>query len=201
VYPCAENDDVLGLAKKIGGEAAVGRAEVPWKGRFSLSPLSFFKVEAGTRVVVESPNGATCSRYAQRAPYVFAGSLLNVQAVADAVSRILDGSDLSATIIACGERDMETSDGDQFRKAVEDYLGAGAILACLSHEKSDYATVCERSFRFCREKIGRIVWSGRSGRELREMGFEDDIRHSTQMDIYDCVPVLCDGFFNNYRRD
>ena len=61
VYPCLEGKDPFKLAKRIGGEAAVGRADVPKRGRFSLSPLTYAGRESGTRIVLSSPNGATCS--------------------------------------------------------------------------------------------------------------------------------------------
>ena len=41
VYPCAEDEQPGALAQRIGGEVAVRRKEVPAKGRFSLSPLTF----------------------------------------------------------------------------------------------------------------------------------------------------------------
>jgi hypothetical protein len=36
---------------------------------------------------------------------------------------------------------------------------------------------------------------GVCGRELRAKGFDADVRHTAQMDVYDGVPVLRDGCF------
>ena len=60
IYPCAWSDDPEAYAARIGAEAAVRRRAVPGQGRFSLSPQTFTAIEPGTRVVLASPNGATC---------------------------------------------------------------------------------------------------------------------------------------------
>ena len=72
VYPCAEGDDPSSFAARVGGEAAVRRSDVPEKGRFSLSPLTYDSVEAGTHIVLWSPNGATCRSSSSRYNSVFA---------------------------------------------------------------------------------------------------------------------------------
>src|SRR3712207_5860952 len=61
VYPCSPAEDVAALARRVGGVAAVGRRDVPARGRFSLSPLTFVDLVPGTRVVLASPNGGLCS--------------------------------------------------------------------------------------------------------------------------------------------
>jgi 2-phosphosulfolactate phosphatase len=73
IYPCAHSEDAAILAQHLGGEAAVPRQDVPEKGRFSLSPATYLRIEPGTRVVLSSPNGRTCSRYAGQVPYLFVG--------------------------------------------------------------------------------------------------------------------------------
>ena len=74
VYPCAEDEQPGALAQRIGGEVAVRRKDVPAKGRFSLSPLTYLHLTPGTRIVLASPNGATCSRYARAVPFLFVGA-------------------------------------------------------------------------------------------------------------------------------
>src|SRR5215218_7915875 len=123
VYPCALTDDPAALAARIGGEAAVHRRDVPAQGRFSLSPRTYVGLTPGTRIVLASPNGATCSRYAPDVPHLFAGTLLNAAAVGAAVAGVLARSDLGVTVIACGERWQTPSEDGDLRIAVEDYLG------------------------------------------------------------------------------
>jgi hypothetical protein len=101
VYPCAEDEQPGALAQRIGGEVAVRRKDVPAKGRFSLSPLTYLHLAPGTRIVLASPNGATCSRHARAVPFLFVGALVNAEAVATVVSHLLDTTDRCVTIIAC----------------------------------------------------------------------------------------------------
>jgi 2-phosphosulfolactate phosphatase len=194
IYPCIEMKDAIDLARRIGAVAAVGRRDVPEKGRFSLSPLTYLGLEPGTRITLASPNGATCCRHGQAAPALFIGALVNARAVADAVSELLDKSNLSVTIIACGERWDESDEGDRLRVAIEDYLGAGAILSYLSYTKSPEARVCEGAFNSSLADLKEILWDSSSGRELRERGFAEDVNHSAQLNIYQSVPVMRDEF-------
>ena len=90
VYPCTEDEAPGALAQRIGGEAAVRRKDVPARGRFSLSPITYLHLTPGTRIVLASPNGATCSRYARSVPFLFVGALVNAEAVATVVSCLLD---------------------------------------------------------------------------------------------------------------
>ncbi len=195
IFPCTEKDDINVLARQIGGEAAVRRQEVPEKGRFSLSPLTYSPTVAGANVAVASPNGATCSRYAGQASYIFCGGLLNAEAVAGEVSKIMNDSDLAVTVIACGEREKEPGGDGPIRFAVEDFLGAGAIISGIPFEKSPDAMVCEAAFLKSRDNFSGIIWDCPSGVELRDCGFEEDVKHCARLNIYDSVPVLENGLF------
>ena len=190
VYPCAEDEQPGALAQRIGGEVAVRRKDVPAKGRFSLSPLTYLHLAPGTRIVLASPNGATCSRHARAVPFLFVGALVNAEAVATVVSHLLDTTDRCVTIIACGERWHPPSADGALRVALEDYLGAGAILASLRYEQSPEARVCAGAFTHSRRDIAALLWECGSGRELRSMGFPEDVHHAAQLNSYDAVPVM-----------
>ena len=198
IYPCSSHQEAAKVTARVGGESAVRRMEVPAKGRFSLSPLTFEQAEPGTKVAVASPNGAACARYGRGAPFVFAGCLLNAAAVSKTVSEILARSNLAATVIACGEQVRLTAGKSVIRWAVEDYLGAGAILSYLQFEKYPDAAVCEGAFHSCREVLGEIISGCESGRELAEWGFGDDAEFAARLDVSDCVPVLKGGRFEPF---
>jgi len=190
VYPCAEDEQPGALAQRIGGEVAVRRKDVPAKGRFSLSPLTYLHLAPGTRIVLASPNGATCSRYARAVPFLFVGALVNAEAMATVVSHLLDTTNRCVTIIACGERWQPPSADGALRVALEDYLGAGAILASLRYEQSPEARVCAGAFTHSRRDLAALLWECGSGRQLRSMGFPEDVRHAAQLNSYDAVPVM-----------
>jgi 2-phosphosulfolactate phosphatase len=100
----------------------------------SLSPLSLLALEHQDRVVLPSLNGATCALLAARAgSTVIAGCLRN----ADAVGRAFVDYDGPITVIACGEHRPDAT----LRPALEDLLGAGAVLTKLGGRPSPDARV------------------------------------------------------------
>jgi 2-phosphosulfolactate phosphatase len=202
VYPCAWSDDPAAYAARIGAEAAVSRREVPEKGRFSLSPPTFTVVEPGTRVVLASPNGATCSRYGRAVPHLLVGALVNARAVSEAVAGILAATELDVTVLACGERWRQPSEDGELRFAIEDYLGAGAILSGLpaSLSRSPEARVCEGAFLAVSGDLMHIVAESGSGRELRAAGYPEDVEHAARLNVYDVVPAMVGDQMSAFRR-
>ncbi len=199
VVPCASKDVAGELARQTGGEAAVSRRDVPGKGRFSLSPGTYVGIERGTRIVLASPNGATCSECGRVASYLFAGALVNARAVSAAVSALLDAGRLCVTVVACGERWGDSDDDGPLRMAIEDYLGAGAVLAGLSFEQSPEARMCAGAFRAVEHDLEGLLWECASGRQLRGMGYEDDVKHAARLNAYDIAPMLRAGAFTRAR--
>lgn len=190
IYPCAVDEDPAEIARNIGGEVAVHRRDVPGLGRFSLSPATYVDVQPGTRIVLPSPNGATCSRYARDVPYLFVGALINARAVAAAVSKVMQTSNLSVTVVACGERWRPATEDGEMRVAVEDFLAAGAILTYLAHAKSPEASVCEAAFTGSEGALAEILWDCVSGRVLREAGYPEDVLAACSLNLYDSVPIM-----------
>ena len=190
VYPCAWEDDPAALAGRVGAEVAVPRPDVPAKGRFSLSPQTYAKLDPGTKVVIASPNGATCARLADKVGHLFVGALVNADAVAAVVSAVMGSTEKAVTVVACGERWQVPSEDGKLRMAIEDYLGAGAILACLACDKSPEARVCEGAFSQTRADLGDILWDCGSGRELRAMGFGEDVEHAARLNAFNAVPLM-----------
>lgn len=201
IYPCSAEENPAILASRIGAEVAVHRREVPEKGRFSLSPVTMARIEAGTRVVLASLNGATCSRYAKEVPYLFVGALVNARATAFAISSLLTQQDRNVTIIACGERWSTPSEDGELRVAIEDYLGAGAILSYLSAEKSPEACVCEGAFSQSQSRLADLIRDCGSGRELCALGFEDDVTFAAQLNLYDTVVHMKGDRLEAWEKD
>jgi 2-phosphosulfolactate phosphatase len=195
VYPCPESADPQALAARMRALIAVARGDVPVRGKYSLSPLTYDDMPPDTRIVLPSLNGGTCCRSSVGAAHVIAGALVNASAVARLVLRLLQDSDLSVTVIACGEHEKDRFDGSRLRFAIEDYLGAGAILSDLDLSKSPEAHVCESAFQQNSERIEELFWNCVSGRELRREGFENDVRFASRQDILDVAPILVgEGF-------
>jgi 2-phosphosulfolactate phosphatase len=194
VYPCRPGDEGR-LEEQVGAEAVVRRQDVPSKGRFSLSPTTFLSSESGARVALGSPNGAACCVAARAAPCVVVGSPVNARAVARFVSARLAGGGQAVTVLACGERWSTPVDGEDLRLAVEDWLGAGAILLHLGLDKSPEAQVCEAAFRGVEGRLEGVLLNCGSGVELCQKGYEADVLHASRLDLYEVVPLLAEGRF------
>jgi 2-phosphosulfolactate phosphatase len=161
-----------------------------------LSPLSYEGVAPGMRLELWSPNGATCCALAERAPRVWVGALVNAAAVAGAVSRWLAGSERAVTVLSAGERWAEPADDGALRFAIEDYLGAGAILSRLdaSLPRSPEARVCEAAWQGSAAHVRELLLGSGSGQELLARGREAELELLMRIDSLDSAPVIRDGW-------
>lgn len=154
-----------------------------------LSPGFYNGIPAGGEVDLLSPNGATCCRLASTAPYVLVGCIVNGRAVAEAAATIAEREQYGISVIACGERRDAGEDG-ALRFAVEDYLGAGAILSYLSSPASAEARLCAAAFLETQSHLEEILWECASGWELRQKGLGEDVRYAARLNLHDVVPIL-----------
>ncbi len=151
------------------------------EGAISLSPGSLASIEAGTRVVLPSPNGATLS-LSTGAKTTLAGCLRNARAVARAAREMGE----SIAIIPAGERWPDGS----LRPGIEDLLGAGAIIAELNMTKSPEALLAETAFKNASRGLSDILFQSASGRELVESGFGEDVQMAAIHNCSNNVPLL-----------
>ncbi len=146
----------------------------------SLSPSSLLLLAPGERVILPSLNGANCAlAAADTGAMVVAGSLRN----ASAVAKYLGGTIGPIGVIAAGDL---ASDGTM-RPAVEDILGAAAILRLLPGTRSPEAAVAEAGYS---AEPSALVESSASARQLASVGHEDDAEWAGELDVSGCVPVL-----------
>src|SRR4029077_19753781 len=130
------------FARTHGAELAGRRRQA----RYSLAPASYLEAPAGLRCVLPSPNGARVSLQAATvASIVLAGCLRNARAVAVAAQEL--GKVFN--VVSAGER---WPDG-ALRPALEDWLGAGAILRSLSGTRSPEAAAAVALFETHRETL------------------------------------------------
>jgi len=201
VIPASLQTDVATLAKTWQAEVAHPR-QTAGEG-YSLSPTSFLRGTNGNnRLILPSPNGARCSTACRTATAVFIGALINAQPVSRHIQQLSHELDKPVTIIACGEQWNDPISGDNcLRPAIEDYLGAGAILAYIDEELSPEADVCRSAFRGSLKRLDDLIWDCGSGRELRERGFADDVHLARKLNLYSTVPGWVGGVFQNVGAD
>jgi 2-phosphosulfolactate phosphatase len=161
-------------------------------GSAGLSPTAMARLESGARVVVPSPNGSALSfgvaeHNAEAA--VLAGCLRNAQAVAEAVLARAG----PAAVIAAGERWRGRAPGSgPLRPALEDLLGAGAVIDSLGAARSlsPEAVAARAAFRDAREALDDVLLASASGRELLDKGLGQDVVMAAAFDADGVAPSL-----------
>jgi 2-phosphosulfolactate phosphatase len=137
-------------------------------------------IEPGTALVLPSPNGSTLSLTAGAG--VLAACLRNCRAVAEEVRR----RGLPVAVIPAGE---QWPDGS-LRPALEDLLGAGAVLAELPGRLSPEAELAVAAFERFLHRLGEALAGCVSGRELTARGFPEDVELAAAYADSEAVPIL-----------
>ncbi|GAB4359203.1 MAG: hypothetical protein Kow00114_11950 [Kiloniellaceae bacterium] len=171
-------------ARRSGAVLARPRREAA--GGPSLSPASLQNLAPGTRLLLPSPNGSALSAMVGDR-IAFAACLRNASAVAAAVQQ----AGRRIAIIAAGEH----WPGGNLRPAIEDLLGAGAVIARLQGQPSAEARVARAAYLDLKNEIPETFRACQSGRELIEAGFPDDVEIAAQEDVSRAVPALHDGAY------
>jgi len=194
--------DVLSFTTSVdlvvgnGGQVRPSRWR-PASGR-TLRPASL--VGATGLVELPSPNGSNlCTLAGQTGAHVLAACLRNAEAVARRAQELGE----TIGVVPGGERwglDVLNSGPREFgplRPCVEDYLGAGAVLAALTGTgaltgtASPEARLAASAFRHT--DVVTAVRECGSGRELIENGHAADVALAVEVNVSSAVPVLVDG--------
>ena len=185
-FPLGDRTAAEAAAAAAGATLAESRSAAG--GSYSLSPPSLVGITSGTRLLLASPNGSRLSLAGGATP-VFTGCLRNAKAVAAAVRGVaVDGG---VGVVPAGER---WSDGS-LRPAIEDLLGAGAILDALGLPLSAEARVARDAFRAAAPDLAAILGASVSGQELISRGFEKDVEFAAALNVSTTAPFLRDGAY------
>ncbi|HEY0806138.1 MAG TPA: 2-phosphosulfolactate phosphatase [Pseudonocardiaceae bacterium] len=181
ILPLPWRDERAAAAASAAGAILAG--ERSW----TLRPSSLVDIPAGTFLALPSPNGATlCRRAADAGVRVLVGCLRNATAVATRAQAI--GGPIG--VIAAGER--WSRDGRPLRPGLEDYLGAGTIVAAIHGTTSPEAAVAAEAARTVTD-IAATLAECTSGRELIKWGHADDVELAGRLDVSGVAPELVDG--------
>lgn len=187
-FPYGDPEAAIAEAVKHGAVAAAPKRALG--GQLSLSPSSLRQLGPGSKVVLPSPNGSRLSLSTGDVP-TLCGSLRNYSVVADA-ARII-AKDGLITVIAAGERWPDQS----LRPAIEDWLGAGAIIGAISGVETSEATSARFAFAAVETHLKRIIRESVSGQELIGRGFETDVDIALEVNSSTSVPALVDGAYRS----
>lgn len=153
----------------------------------SLRPSSLLGLAADTLLALPSPNGASlCAAATCHDVPVLAGCLRNATAVATAARAV--GGPIG--VVPAGERWPD----DTLRVAVEDALGAGAVIAALGDGSlSPEAELVAAQFAAAAGRLQAVLAGLASGRELIADGYGADVDLAAAHDVSAAAPRLVDG--------
>jgi 2-phosphosulfolactate phosphatase len=198
VLPYRWADDGASAYALANDATLAGRRE---RGEPSLSPTDLLTMPHGSRLVLPSPNGSALAFLARElgVSHVLAGCLRNATVTARAATALANGGPIS--VVAAGER-WGSIDGP-LRPAMEDAVGAGAVLAALDPSNAVSAPRCSpeaaairAAFVAARPRLFETLSECASGRELVDRGWDDDVATSAALDV---STVVCRLVANEFR--
>ncbi|MEV6278631.1 2-phosphosulfolactate phosphatase [Nocardia sp. NPDC051832] len=176
-------------------ELAVGRRAMSEQHPWSLSAAALRRAPVPRRLVLPSPNGSAISAAVTGIP-VIAACLRNASAVGAWIAGQGWGTEQQpVAVIAAGEH---WPGRHGLRPAVEDWLGAAAVLSALAGHGSGPLSPEALAAQAGYDGIGdvrAIIRDCASGRELAAGGFGDDVAVAIELETSTVVPVLVDGAF------
>ena len=153
----------------------------------SPTPLALLEENiAGRKLIYSTTNGTVALRQSSRADHVYAGALLNGEAL---VNRVLDRHPGKTIVIVCS--------GSMGMVNLEDLYGAGYLVDLLSRaldEDSDFsdAALAVRSL-FRGEDAAECLLRARVGRLMVERNLAHEVHFAARLSALDAVPVLAGG--------
>jgi 2-phosphosulfolactate phosphatase len=137
------------------------------------SPGQFLPDHAGATLFMSTTNGTRAIIAARAAPLVLTGALVNAAAVAERL--VHERRDV---LLLCA--------GTNGRVAMEDVLGAGAVMHELSQGTevrlaSDVARVAVRLFDGARDELENVLADTQGGRNVIAAGLDDDIAFAANL--------------------
>ena len=173
VLCCGDQDqarELRGPERVLAGEEDSRRPE-----DFDLgnSPEEFVRPRARELVLATTNGSPAIIGAAEVADEVVLGSLLNLEAVLEALG---DGGDV---LVICSGTDSKVT--------LEDVYVAGRLSARLEGDRSDAALVAESVARAHADARSALAASAHA-ETLREAGLEGDVDWCAQESVLDCVP-------------
>jgi 2-phosphosulfolactate phosphatase len=146
------------------------------------SPGAFGTIHAGRTVFMSTTNGTRGIIAARNAKVVLTGAIVNAAAVA---ARLHD-LQMNATLLCAGTNG---------RVAMEDLIGAGAILHALQEHQaitlaSDVARLALRLFGATRDALREALADAQGGRNVIEAGLPGDIDFAARLNSISAVGIV-----------
>jgi len=198
VFPYAwEGPGAADFAREHDAILAGRREDAVW----SLSPAGLLHLPPEARLVLPSPNGSALAVAAREhgTGHVVAGCLRNATATARRARALAALGSGVIGVLGAGE---QWGRAGPLRPAVEDLIGAGAILAALDPSGAASAPRCSpeaaaarAAFLDARSSLEDRLRDSSSGRELLALGWDDDVEEAALLDVSGTTALLVDDAF------
>lgn len=186
VYPYPYKDDsAIEFAKTNNAVLANFKRS---KTELSLSPFSLLNIAKNEKLVLPSPNGSELSLSTGNV-ITLCSCFRNCEETAKyAMSR---GRNIS--VIPAGEKWQDGS----MRFAIEDYLGAGAVISYLNGSLSAEAKASLDFFNSQKSNLKDRIIESISGKELIDKGFPEDVDLASEFNVSAVKAELINGIYTN----
>ncbi|MEN4018605.1 MAG: 2-phosphosulfolactate phosphatase [Methanobacterium sp.] len=179
VITVKDREKAVELAKKYDAVLAGERNGAAIEGFDTGNSPVEIKNFSGDYLVITTSNGTRILE--DMKSRVLIGSFINAKAVAEAASEIADNH---IEIVMAGVR-------GEF--AIEDFLGAGAIISNLTDYKLDEMALSSYMASRDEKMVNKAVLNSNSASGLKKLGYNKDISFCIKKDKYDIVPVYNNG--------
>jgi 2-phosphosulfolactate phosphatase len=188
VIPFPYGDAAAASSEAASRGATVASPRSAGGGQLSLSPTSLKGIAPGARLLLPSPNGSRLSLKTGDVPTI-CGCLRNAGAVAKMADSI--AGDGTIVVIAAGERWPDQT----LRPAIEDWLGAGAIIEASSGQSNAEAELAAAAYTAVKTRLAEIVRGSRSGRELTLGDYGEDVEVALEIESSTVAPLMTNGAY------
>jgi 2-phosphosulfolactate phosphatase len=188
VFPFPYGDAAAAVAEAARHGAVAASPRNAGGGQLSLSPVSLKQIEPGLRLLLPSPNGSRLSLNTGDVPTI-CGSLRNTRAVGETANRL--AGEGTIVVIPAGERWPDQT----LRPAIEDWLGAGAIIEAIGGTSNAEADLAAEGYKAARSRLAQIIRDSRSGCELSGWGYAADVEVALEVGATDVVPLMREGAY------
>lgn len=186
LWPARDSADALRIAEGLDEPLLAGEylaGDLPGFGPATPMALSTTPLH-GTTLVYATTNGTVALDSAAAAAHVYAGALLNGDAL---VSHVVTSHPEANVLLVCA--------GSMNHFNLEDFYGAGHLAAHFErngrYKLSDAALAALLLYRGC--DAGTALGASRVGRLMRAHGLQHEVDLAAQSDTLDVVPELIDG--------
>lgn len=183
VFPDVES--VRDARSQYPGALACGEQSCLKPEGFDLgnSPGDLGPEHAGRTLLMATTNGTKAVLAARGGERIYVGALVNARAVAAKVR----AASLPVTLLCAGLKGTV---------AMEDVIGAGALIAALGEEvelESDSAIMARVMFLVARDLLPQVLRSTAGGQNIIQASLEKDIDFAARMNIFTSVGEVKDG--------